>query len=466
MAKRLKQHAIWGRGSFILAATGSAVGLGNIWKFPYITGENGGAAFVLLYLVCVALVGIPIMMAEIMIGRKGRANPITAVSNISVDMGSTRLWSIIGWMGVLASFLILSYYSVIAGWALDYFVSALEGKFSGLDGQHSDELFGSLLADNSRLLQWHTLFMFMTALVLMFGVNNGLEKAVRWMMPTLLILLLIILSYAYTTNEMLTSARFMFSFNPEDLSWTSARIALGHDFFTLSIGMGAIMAYGAYMPSTQSIGKTVITVALLDVMVGLLVGVAIFAFVFATPGIEPSKGPGLMFVTLPVAFGSMPMGTLVGSVFFGMVILAAWSSSMSLLEPAVAYLHERFGFHRISASLLIAAVAWLLGICSMHSFNRSSDDEWLWGMNFYVSLDFITTNLLLPAGGLLTAILVGWGMKRESIEHEMQQDHPRLLIIWSWVLRYLSPIIVVAIIVDLFFPLDSLFPTAATVISE
>lgn len=453
MAKRLKQHAIWGRGSFILAATGSAVGLGNIWKFPYITGENGGAAFVLLYLLCVLLVGIPIMMAEIMIGRKGRANPVTAMSNISSDMGSTRLWSIIGWMGVLAGFLILSYYSVIAGWTLDYLASALQGKFVGLDGESSNGLFNTLLADKSRLVKWHTAFIFMTALVLMFGVTRGLENAIRWMMPTLFLLLLILLGYAFTTGEMLTSARFMFSFNLDDLSWNSALIALGHAFFTLSIGMGAIMAYGAYMPSTQSIGKTVITVAVLDVMVGLLTGVAIFAFVFATPGIQPSTGPGLMYVTLPVAFGTMPMGTWVGAAFFGMVVLAAWSSTMSLLEPGVAYLHERFGFHRISASLLVAGAAWLLGLGSVLSFNQWSEQELLWGMNFYSCLDFFTTNLLLPSGGLLTAIFVGWIMKRELAAHEMQQDHPKLLAVWRWVLRYVSPVAVLAIIINLFFPI-------------
>lgn len=455
--KRLKQHAIWGRGSFILAATGSAVGLGNIWKFPYITGENGGAAFVLLYLVCVILVGIPIMMAEIMLGRKGRSNPINAVDNIAVDVGATRFWSVIGWMGVIAGFVILSYYSVIAGWTLDYLVSALQGKFSGLTGDTSNDLFNGLLADKSRLVQWHTVFIAITALVLMFRVTKGLENAVRWMMPSLFLLLLILLGYAYTTGEMVTSARFMFSFNPADLSWNSALIALGHAFFTLSIGMGAIMAYGAYMPSTAAIGKTVITVAILDVMVGLLTGVAIFAFVFATPGIVPSDGPGLMFVTLPVAFGSMPMGTYVGIAFFGMVVLAAWSSTMSLLEPAVAYFHERFGFHRISASLLVAGAAWLLGLGSVLSFNEWSDQELLWGKNFYSCLDFFTTNLLLPIGGLLTAIFVGWRMKREMVAHEMQQDNPRLLVIWRWILRYISPIAVLAIIINLFFPIATRF---------
>lgn len=456
--KRLKQHAIWGRrGSFILAATGSAVGLGNIWKFPYITGENGGAAFVLLYLLCVVLVGIPIMMAEIMLGRHGRANPISSMNSIRQQLSASPLWALIGWMGVTAGFIILSYYTVIAGWTLDYFVTAVEGKFVGLDGDASNGLFNSLLADTSRMVKWHTTFIGITALVLMFGVNKGLEVAVRWMMPTLFVLLFVLLCYAYTTGEMLTSARFMFSFNLQDLSWNAALIALGHAFFTLSLGMGAIMAYGAYMPSTAAIGKTVIIVALLDVLVGLMAGVAIFAFVFSTPDIAPGSGPGLMFVTLPVAFGKMPMGTLVGSAFFLMVILAAWSSTISLLEPGVAYLSERFGFHRISACFIVALAAWLLGLGSVLSFNEWSDKQILWGMNFYKCLDFFTTNLLLPSGGLLTALFVGWVMKRELSFHEMQQDSSKLLTLWLWVLRYISPVAVLAIIVNLFFPVASRF---------
>ncbi len=456
--KRLKQHAIWGRrGSFILAASGSAIGLGNIWKFPYITGENGGAAFVLLYLLCVLLVGIPIMMAEIMIGRKGRANPISAVQSICADAGRTQLWTLIGWMGVLGGFLILSYYTVIAGWTIDYLIAAVSGSFNGLSGDASNALFNDLLANKSRLVQWHTLFIAATSLVLMFGVNKGIETAIRWMMPTLFVLLFILVGYAYNTGEIATSLRFMFSFNVEDLSWNAALLALGHAFFTLSLGMGAIMAYGAYMPSTAAIGKTVIVVALLDVLVGLLAGVAIFAFVFATPGITPASGPGLMFVTLPVAFGSMVGGTFIGAAFFLMVILAAWCSTISLLEPGVAYLHERFGFHRISACLLVAGSAWLLGLGSVLSFNEWADQEILWGMNFYSCLDFLTTNLLLPSGGLLTALFVGWAMSRESTAHELQQDHPRLLAIWRWVLRYISPVLVLVIIINLFYPVASRF---------
>lgn len=456
--KRLKQHPIWGRrGSFILAATGSAVGLGNIWKFPYLAGDNGGASFVLLYLACVLLVGIPIMIAEIMIGRRGRANPISTLNNLCAETGAWRLWSVIGWMGVMAGFLILSYYTVIAGWTLEYLVSAMQNKFVGLTGDTSTALFDNLLANKSRLVQWHTLFMTLTALVLMFGVNRGLETAIRWLVPLLFVLLFILLGYAYGTGELMTSARFLFNFNAADFSWNATLIALGHAFFTLSLGMGAIMAYGAYMPSTAAIGKTVILVAFLDVMIAIITSLFVFAFVFATPGIEASQGPGLIFVTLPTAFGAMPVGLFVGSAFFLLIALAAWTSTISLLEPAVAYLNERFGFHRISACLLIAGSAWLVGLGSVMSFNEWADQALVWGMNFRTAIDFFTSNIILPLGGLLVAIFVGWVVKPDIIKHEMQQDWPGFVSVWHFVLRYIVPIAVLTIIINGIFPVISRF---------
>lgn len=451
--KRFKQHAIWGhRGTFILAATGSAVGLGNIWKFPYVTGENGGGAFVLMYLVCVAIIGIPIMIAEILLGRRARANPITSVQNISRDSGLRRGWNVIGWMGVIAAFLILSYYTVIAGWTLEYFSLALDNRFVGLDGEASGNIFDELLANRSQLVQWQTAFISMTALVLMFGVNKGLEAAVRIMMPVLFLLLLLLLAYAAYAGDFAAGFRFLFSFHPEDLSLRGALIALGHAFFTLSLGMAAIMAYGAYMPSTSAIGKTAVTVALLDTTVALVAGLAIFPLVFATPDITPSEGPGLMFVTLPIAFGAMPWGSVFGSAFFALVILAAWSSTISLLEPSVAYLTERFRFHRISASLLIALAAWLLGLGTVFSFNVWVDKKILWDLNFFGLIDFITTNIMLPLGGLLTAIYVGWRVNREFIVHELKLDSERFVRVWHWLLRYVSPLAVMAVLLGGLYP--------------
>lgn len=451
--KRLKQHAIWGRrGTFILAATGSAVGLGNIWKFPYVTGENGGGAFVLMYLICVAIIGIPIMIAEVLLGRRARANPIVAVQNISRESGLLRTWNVIGWMGVIAAFLILSYYSVIAGWTLEYLKLALNSGFGGLDGETSSNIFDELLANSSQLVQWQTAFISMTALILMFGVNKGLETAVRIMMPMLFLLLLLLLAYAFYAGDFAAGVKFLFSFQPQDLSPRGALIALGHAFFTLSLGMAAIMAYGSYMPSTSAIGKTVVTVALLDTTVALVAGLAIFPLVFATPGITPSEGPGLMFVTLPIAFGAMPWGSVFGSAFFALVMLAAWSSTISLLEPSVAYLTERFRFHRISASLLVALAAWLLGLGTVFSFNIWVDKKILWDMNFFGLIDFITTNVMLPLGGLLTAVYVGWRVKRELVDHELHLDSARFVRIWYWLLRYVSPIAVLAVLLGGLYP--------------
>ncbi len=450
---RLKQHVIWGqRGSFILAATGSAVGLGNIWKFPYITGENGGGAFVLMYLVFVATIGIPIMMAEILMGRRARANPIIATQELCAQAGAHKAWSGLGWMGVVAGLMILSFYTVIAGWTLEYSLLAFEGKFTGLDGESSNALFNSLLADSGKVLQWHTVFTLMTIAILALGVTRGLESSVRWMMPMLFVLLFVLLGYAIKEGDFETSLRFMFSFKLEDMSWEGALIAMGHSFFTLSLGMGAIMAYGSYMPSNQSVGSTVLIVATLDTLVALVVGVAIFAFVFATPGISPGAGPGLMFVTLPVAFGNMGAGVVIGTVFFVMVVLAAWTSTISLLEPGVAYLNERFGVSRIVASLLLGFIAWALGLGSVYSFNEWADVQILWGKSFFDSMDFVATNIMLPLGGMLIALFVGWKLRDEIILHDLKFEAAWIFRLWRPVLKYLSPIAVLLFLINGIFP--------------
>lgn len=449
-----RPHAIWShRGTFILAATGSAVGLGNIWKFPYITGENGGGAFVLMYLVCILLIGIPILTAEVLLGRYGRANPITSMYKITRDSGAHRIWTLIGWMGVLAAFLILSYYTVIAGWTLEYLSSALKGRFVGLDGELSGLMFEELLADKSRLVQWQTTFIAMTTLVLIFGVTKGLEAAVRIMMPLLFLLLLLLLGYAAYVGDFAAGARFLLSFHLDDLTWRAALVALGHAFFTLSLAMGAIMAYGAYMPSTMAIGRTAIAIAILDTLVALVAGMAIFPLVFATPGIVPGEGPGLMFITLPIAFGVMPFGVFFGAAFFLLVTLAAWSSTISLLEPAVAYLTERFRFHRISANLLIAGSAWVLGLGTVFSFNEWAEFKPLLGLTVFGLIDFVATNVLLPVGGLLIAVFVGWFLKRELVEQELALDSVRFRRLWYFVLRYISPLAVLVVLLAGFYPL-------------
>ena len=444
--RRAQQHAIWGRrGTFILAATGSAVGLGNIWKFPYITGENGGGAFVLMYLLCICLIGLPVMVAEVMLGRRGRANPIMAMGEVARESGNSRGWTLIGWCSVAAGFIILSYYSVIAGWTLEYVTTAARGGFAGFDGDAATSTFSALQGDVSKLVRWQTAFLCMTALIIMFGVTRGLETAVRILMPLLFVLLFVLLGYAAYAGDFSAGFGFLFNFRFSDLSMEGLSLALGHAFFTLSLGMGAIMAYGSYMPHKTSIMKTVLTVGCLDTLVALTAGMVIFPIVFASPGVEPGAGPSLMFISLPIVFGSMPLGTVFGTVFFLLITVAAWSSTISLLEPVVAYLSERFRFHRVSASLLVVSCAWILGLTTVFSLNRWQDMDLLAGMTPFDFSAFITEQVLLPLGALAMAVYVGWFMNKRPLRREMKLDSGVWFGRWLRVLRYVSPALILVV---------------------
>ncbi len=452
MANQRKLHGTWtSRWTFILAATGSAVGLGNIWKFPYIAGENGGGAFVLVYLLCIAVIGIPIMIAEVLVGRRGRQSPINSMRDLTLEAGLPKAWSGIGWMGVVAGLLILSFYSVIAGWALHYIFAMADGSFLNITGAGSGARFESLLSNKNELILWHSLFMCMTIGVVIGGVTKGLGNAVRILMPILFVLLLVLLVYAVRQGDFMAGFKFLFSFNADKLTWNGVVIALGHAFFTLSLGMGAIMAYGAYMPSDASLSRTVVTVGILDTLIALVAGLAIFPIVFASPGIEPSAGPGLLFVSLPVAFGNMPGGLLFGVVFFVLVAVAAWSSAISLIEPGVAYLVESKRFSRVSANIFLGSIAWLLGLGTVLSFNDWAEFKPFFGMTLFDFLDYLTANILLPLGGLLIAIFVGWSMKREHVRKELHVETQVFFDRWLWVVRYVSPVLVAFVFLMLLF---------------
>jgi len=456
MGKR-KMHGIWdSRWVFILAATGSAVGLGNIWKFPYIAGENGGGAFVLVYLACIALVGIPIMMAETMMGRRGRQSPVNTMRDLSIEAGMGKAWVGIGWMGVLAGLLILSFYSVIAGWSLKYIFMMANGDFANATADTVNAQFETLLANKSDLIQWHTIFMLMTVLVVTAGVTKGLGNAVRILMPVLFILLLVLLGYAIKEGNFSEGFAFLFNFNFDKLTTGSLLTALGHAFFTLSLGMGAIMAYGSYMPDNVSIGKTILIVALLDTVVAIIAGLAIFPIVFAHPGIEPSAGPGLLFVSLPLAFGNMTGGIIFGTAFFVLVSLAAWSSAISLIEPGVAWLVETKKFNRLFANLLLGGVAWFLGLGTVLSFNDwSGPDYHIMGVTVFDFIDKLTANFMLPLGGMFIAIFAGWCMHKSHVRKEMSHESENVFKIWHVLIRYVSPLLVVLVFVNLVWKLMS-----------
>lgn len=430
---------------FILAATGSAVGLGNIWKFPYITGENGGGAFVLVYLLCISLIGVPIMMAEIMLGRRGRRNPVDTMRLLAAESQRSPRWAWLGWIGILAGILIMSFYSVIAGWTVDYVYEAAAGHFVGLTAETASAKFKGLLNEPWQLLFLHSLFSFMTAFVVARGVKAGLEKAVVILMPALFLLLTILVGYAATTGYFMQSLDFLFKADFSKLTANSILTALGHAFFTLSLGMGAIMMYGSYMPNNASIAKTTLIIALMDTLVALMAGMAMFPLVFAN-GLEVGSGPGLLFITLPIAFGEIFAGSFFGTLFFILVVFAAWTSSISLIEPGTAYLTENTRLKRSNAAYLISFIAWLLGVAVVLSFNT-------WSFSFpfagtvktdglFDLLDILTSTFMLPLGGLAIAIFAGWVMRTEFAFQELNLSN-KWFNNWYFTIRWISPALVI-----------------------
>ena len=436
--KRSSLHGNWSsRMAFILAVTGSAVGLGNIWKFPYIAGQNGGGAFVLVYLVCVIVIGMPVMMSEILIGRRGRRNPVATMGLLGQEEGSTDRWKWVGGMGVVAGILILSYYSVIAGWTLAYIVKSVTGVFDGATAEAVGSEFAAFTSDWRLVALTHTIFMGLSVFVVARGVERGLEQAVRFMVPALLVLMLVLLAYSINSGYFGQGVAFMFTPDFDKLTWTSVLAALGQAFFTLSIGMGAVMAYGAYLPEETSITGASAAVVTADTAIAMLAGLAIFPLVFAN-GLTPADGPGLVFNTLPLAFGQMAGGVFFSTIFFLLLSFAAWTSAIGLMEPAVAWIVERFNKTRAQATVGVGLLIWLLGFGSVLSFNVLADFQFLAGTVFD-NVDFLTSNIMLPLGGLLITIFAGWIMCRNSTADELGGSGT-IYKVWRFAARFIAPV--------------------------
>lgn len=431
---------------FMLAAAGSAVGLGNIWKFPYMAGQMGGSVFVLTYLVCMFVIGLPILVTEWLIGRRGQKNPIHTMEDVAKAEGRSANWRWVGIIGVLGSFLILSFYSVIGGWATDYIFLAGKGTFLGMNGEGTNRIFSEFLGSVNHLLIWHTVFMFATAVIVAMGVSGGLERSCKIMMPGLGLLLIGLVVYAAVVSGPAFGQAFSFLFTPNWSALTGEAVlaALGHAFFSLSLGMGIMMAYGSYLGKDVNLISTARTVVILDVIVAILSGLAIFPLVFAN-GLQPGKGAGLIFVTLPIAFGNMTGGTILGVLFFIFLTFAALTSSISLLEPTVELLEEKTPLGRKSATLLSSVVIWALGVACVLSFN-----EWqnvtLFGKNIFDLLDYFTSKLMLPLTGLGTIIFAGWMMHQETIRRELNLS-PTLFAGWKFLCRIVIPIAVIFILI-------------------
>lgn len=436
-------NQLWStRIAFVLAAAGAAVGLGNIWKFPYIAGENGGGAFVLVYLACIVLLGVPLLMAEVLIGRRGQQNPINSMSTLAEEAKASPLWRNVGRLGVLTGFLLLSFYVVVAGWALAYVPITATGTFTELEPAQIGELFGHHLQQPLSLIGWGTVVLVLTLGIVGRGVRRGLEMAANLLMPLLFLFLIILVAFAATSGHFAEAVAFMFKPDFSKLSASGVLIALGHAFFTLSIGGGAMMVYGSYLPPDVSIARTSMLVAVLDTAAALLAGLAIFPIVFAH-GLEPGGGPGLIFVTLPIAFGQMPFGTLFGTLFFIMLSVAALTSAFSLIEPAIAWLTEKRGMSRLTASVLGGSGIWLLSLGTVFSFNLW-DEYRLGGKTFFEALDYLTSGWMLPLGALLMAIFTAWVMKPEVTASELGGDGV-FYRGWLNLMRYLVPVVIVVI---------------------
>ncbi|TFG41448.1 MAG: sodium-dependent transporter [Chromatiales bacterium] len=444
--KRTSLHGHWSsRMAFILAVTGSAVGLGNIWKFPYMAGQNGGGAFVLVYLVCVVVIGMPVMMSEILIGRRGRRNPVATMELLGREEGSSVHWRVVGAMGVLAGILILSYYSMIAGWTLAYIAKSASSSFAGASATAVAAQFGEFVGDWKTVVFWHTIFMSLCVFVVARGVERGLEQAVRFMVPALLILMLVLLGYSISTGFFSQGVAFMFTADFDKLGWGGVLAALGQAFFTLSIGMGAIMAYGAYLPEETSITGSAAAVVTADTSIAILAGLAIFPLVFAN-GLDPAEGPGLVFQTLPLAFGQMPGGVFFSTIFFVLLAFAAWTSAIGLMEPGVAFIVEQYHRTRAQATIIVGGLIWFIGLGSALSFNVLKDTKFLAG-TFFDNVDYLTSNIMLPLGGLLITIFAGWVMCRNSTSDELGGSGS-LYSAWRILARFIAPIGILFVLIN------------------
>lgn len=445
------QREQWGsKLGFILAAAGSAIGLGNIWKFPYVVGQNGGAAFIIIYLICVAMIGLPVIIAEILMGRTTQRNPVGAFSALK----QSRFWPLVGAMGVVAGFLILSFYAVVAGWSVGYIYEAAAGRFSEFSSaEAAGAHFVSLTSNVAWGIGMLALFILMSMLFVYAGVQKGIEKGTKIMMPLLLILLIIVMIRGLTMEG--SSEGLTFLFNPDWSKVTGNTVleALGQAFFTLSLGMGAMLTYGSYMSKKDSVPASSVEIVFLDTIIALIAGIAIFTAVFAT-GQNVGEGPGLIFQTLPIVFTKMPGGYVVAILFFVLLTIAALTSAISLLEVIAAYFIDERNWSRHKAVLVFGSLGFLVGIPSALSFNVLAN-ETLFGLNFFDLANYVSSNIMLPLGGLLIAVFVGyvWGIDKALAE--LKQGAEKLfersgwrVRAWVILLKYFAPVLIFLVLLN------------------
>lgn len=445
----------WG---FLLAAVGFAVGMGNIWRFPYQLGQNGGSAFLIIYLVFALGIGLPLLITEITIGRRGKASASQSVINVAVECGRSSRWGAIGTLGIFCAFVILSYYSVLSGWTLDYFVKAATGSFAGVNAEATSAMFSGLLATPGMLIFWNTLVHVLIILVIRQGVQQGIERAAKVLIPALFGAMMIMVIYGVVAGDMISTLRFLLEPDFSKITFGTAMAAIGQAFFSIGIGMGSLIVFGSYMPQEFSIPRAATAVILMDTGVAVLAGFAIFPLVFQY-GLNPGAGPGLIFETLPLAFGQMPGGQLFGAIFFVLLISAALSSCIGLAEGVVNWVDEHLNIPRKRGILYVSGTAWVLGIASILGFSTWSDVHLLdfislyEGLDIFDTLDTLAANNLLLIGGALLAIFFGWVVPKALQLEELDVADGPLFALWGFLIRFVIPPILVVVLAGVFLGL-------------
>ncbi|WP_252503794.1 sodium-dependent transporter [Sporosarcina sp. Marseille-Q4943] len=437
----MKQREQWtSKIGFVLAAAGSAIGLGAIWKFPYMAGTNGGSVFVLLFIICTLAIGLPILLAEFVIGRRGQQDAVTSLQNLAPG----RPWFLIGWMGLLSSFILLSFYSVVGGWILSYLARALLFR---LDTSDYAGLFNAIIASPGEVLIAQAVFMILTIWIVQSGIRGGIERASRWMMPLLFIFFIVLAIRSLTLDGAMEGIRFLFVPDWSYLTGKTLLLALGQAFFSLSVGVTAMMTYASYLPKEERLGQSAFNVSILNIFISLLAGIVIFPAVFAL-GQSPAEGPGLIFVVLPAIFNEIPFGGFFLILFFILLLFATLTSSISMLEIVVSTGIRKKLEKRRTAAWVFGLLIFIVGIPSALSFGVLSDVK-MPGGTFFDFADILTSRIGLPIGALLISIFAGHVLSTADTDDELRMNSG-LNKAWKFIVRFIAPLAIIIIFIASF----------------
>lgn len=445
------------RFTFLMAAVGCAVGLGNIWRFPYTAGVSGGGAFVLVYLGAVLVFALPVLIAELMIGRRGAAGPPAAIAAVAAESGRSTQWR---WMGIVlgavGATLALSFYAVVGAWTMAYAFKMGSGQLQQITAGDAERVFSALSGSPGSLLPWFTVFFAATIFISARGLRAGIEKAVKFMMPALFVMLVVMVIYATTVGDMRQTLHFLFNPDFSKITTKVVMAAFGQAFFSVSVGITNMMAYAAYMRKDTQLPQASVIIVGADTLVALLAGLAVFPIIFMY-GLEPGAGPGLVFMTLPFAFGQITGGLIFGTVFFVLLFFAALTSSIAMLEAPVSWLRDATNLTRRSASLLAGSVSFTLGLLAALSFSVLSGFHPLGaidmfaGKTFFDLFDFLVTNVMMPIGGILIAVFAGWVVKTQFSGEEFGGRGSIAHTAWLFLVRFVAPIILGYVFYDMAF---------------